>query len=676
MGCVMRFKTLGVAMLAAGFALSALAMSALAQPGPGPAPASARPVVTTALPTAPASGAHALTHDDLEAWLDGYVPYALARGDVAGAVVVVVKDGQVVLQKGYGYADVATRKPVDPETTLFRPGSVSKLFTWTALMQQVEQGKLDLDRDINDYLDFKIPAYQGQPITARNLMTHTPGFEESVKELITLKANGSPSLEAHLKRWTPARIFPPGKVPAYSNYGAALAGYLVQRLSGQSFDDYVDQHIFQVLGMTHATFRQPLPDALKPSMATGYKVASSPGEPFEYVNLAPAGSSAISGGDMARFMIAHLQNGTYEGRQILKPETAKMMHDTPYTAVSPSLHRMLLGFYEIDRNGHRVFGHGGDTRFFHSYLQLFPDDNIGLFISVNSAGKEGAAGPIRTALFNGFTDRYLPGPAPSGQVDPAQALKDAAAIAGTYDDSRRMQTSFMSLLNLLGGVKVTTDGKGRISTPLIRDLNGQPQTYEEIAPFVWRQVGGKERLAAKVEDGKVAMWSEDELSPFMVFQPTPAYRHPGWLLPLLYLSLAALVLTAVLWPVTALVRRRYGASFALEGRAATSYRLVRVAALASAAVMITWFFTITNMLQTFGVTAAMDPWITVLHLLSIVAFPLAALAALWNVVAVWGARRGWRGAFARGWSLVLAVSTLTLLWVALVFHLIGFTLNY
>ena len=123
----------------------------------------------------------ALNRADVEAWLDGFMPYALERGDIAGAVVVVVKDGQVLLQKGYGYADVAKRTPVDPETTLFRPGSVSKLFTWTAVMQLVEQGKLDLDADVNEYLDFEIPARDGKPVTLRQIMTHTAGLEETAR---------------------------------------------------------------------------------------------------------------------------------------------------------------------------------------------------------------------------------------------------------------------------------------------------------------------------------------------------------------------------------------------------------------------------------------------------------------------------------------------------------------
>jgi CubicO group peptidase (beta-lactamase class C family) len=171
------------------------------------------------LPTPPLTaqqqtGAHALTAEDVNTWLDGFVPYAIGRGDIPGAVVVVVKDGQVLTSRGYGYADVAKHKKVDPATTMFRPGSVSKLFTWTALMQQVEQGKVDLNADVNKYIDFKIPPYQGKPVTVLNLMTHTPGFEEAVKDLITVSEKDYVQFDALLKRWIPKRIYAPGTTPA------------------------------------------------------------------------------------------------------------------------------------------------------------------------------------------------------------------------------------------------------------------------------------------------------------------------------------------------------------------------------------------------------------------------------------------------------------------------------
>jgi CubicO group peptidase (beta-lactamase class C family) len=632
------------------------------------------PPAEQAGPAGPAPAvAPQLTRADVEAWLDGYLPYALQRADIAGAVVVVVKDGAILLQKGYGYADVAKRRGVDPERTLFRPGSVSKLFTWTAAMQLVEQGKLDLDHDVNEYLDFKIPPAFGKPITLRNIMTHTPGFEEVDKNVIVSDSTGVESLEAFLKDWTPHRIFPPGQVPAYSNYATALMGYVIQRVSGERYEEYIERHIFGPLGMEHATFRQPLPDRLKPDMARGYQVASGEAKPFEVVIPAPAGSLAASGHDMGRFMIAHLQNGRLGSAEILKPETAKLMHGTPLTIV-PRVNRMLLGFYETNRNGRRAIAHGGDSYWFHSDLHLFIDDGVGLFISMNSPGKEGAAGPIRTNLFYQFADRYLPGETVDGRVDPKTATEHARLIAGHYDNSRRSQSNFLSILGLIGDVKVTANEDSTISLALLDGLNGEPKKWREVSPYIWREVQGKDWLAAKVEGGKVAMFAGDEISPFMVFLPTPWWRASVWLLPLLELSLAALLLTVLLWPTAALVRRHYRAAFALEGRQATAYRWIRVAVAASLLTLLGWFglFSAINSSGP-AVTSRLDPWVWLLHLASLVVFIGAAAIAVWHCRVVWTGKRRWP---ARLWSVVLAVSSVTVLWVALVFKLIAFNVHF
>ena len=198
--------------------------------------------VASALRAAPAEpaveasstpAAHPLERSDLEPWLDGLMPYAIERGDVAGAVVAVVKNGEVIFAKGYGFADVKNHKPVDAERTMFRPGSISKLFTWTAVMQLVEQGKLDLDHDVNDYLDFKIPARSDGPITLRNIMTHTPGFEEQIKALIVSDPKQLVPLQVYAREKTPVRIFKAGSTPAYSNYATALAGRSEERRVGK-----------------------------------------------------------------------------------------------------------------------------------------------------------------------------------------------------------------------------------------------------------------------------------------------------------------------------------------------------------------------------------------------------------------------------------------------------------
>jgi CubicO group peptidase (beta-lactamase class C family) len=569
-----------------------------------------------------------LTRADLEAWLDGFLPYALGQGDVAGAVVVVVEGGRVLLQKGYGYADVERRRPVDPERTLFRPGSVAKLFTWTAVMQLVEQGKLDLDRDINAYLDFAIPPAFDRPITLRHLMTHTPGFEELLKRLMTSEPARLLPLESYVKASTPTRIFPPGEVPSYCNYGVALAGYIVQRISGESLDDYLERHVFGPLEMHRSTLRQPLPPALAPDLSGGYKTASTPASYFELVGPAPAGSLSSTGADMARFMIAHLRAQDGGGGGLLRPETARLMYSSMFRAAPPS-NGMALGFFERSRNGRRLIGHGGDTQFFHSDLLLFIDDGVGLFMSFNSTGTDGAAYRIRGALFDQFADRYFPAP-PLQEKTASTAGEHALLVAGTYQSSRRAETSFLAAIGLLGQVRTDANADGTLVIAPLTGLNGQPKVWREVAPFVWREVGGDERLAARLEDGNVRMLGVDALGGIDMLQPVPAWKSSAWIMPTLLTAIVALTLTVLFWPVSAWARRYYGVQPSLTGSAQKSYRLVRVAALVNLVFLAGWLV----FLQVFEADLArfdgqLDGWLALVHFLGLVGVAGAAIA-LWN----------------------------------------------
>jgi CubicO group peptidase (beta-lactamase class C family) len=633
-------------------------------------PAGATPAAAT--PVKAPIAAVPLTADDLNSWLDGYLPYALHTGDIAGAVVAVVKDGQVLTERGYGYSDVATRAPVDPKTTLFRPGSVSKLFTWTAVMQQVEQGKIDLDGDVNQYLDFKIPARDGKPVTMRQLMQHVAGFEEQAKGIMSADPK-APGFEALLKQWTPERVFPAGSTPAYSNYGASLAGYIVQRVSGESFDDYIDKHIFAPLDMKYSTFRQPLPANLEPLMSKGYTQASLPPKPFEFIGPAPAGSLSSPGEDMAHFMIAHLQNGEYHGNRILKAETAEMMHNSPLT-ILPPLNRMELGFFETNINGREVIAHLGDTQSFHTSLHLFLKEGVGFYVSFNSPGKAGAVGGLRGALFDDFADRYFPAAESSdASIDEKTSAAHAALLKGHWVNSRASQSSFLSSVGLFGQSKVSVNAKGELVGPF-KGLSGAPRKWVEVAPFVWRDKDSHERLAAKVVDGQAVRFSIDGISPFMVFDRVPWYQNGAWLLPLLYGALGALVLTAVFWPVTAIVRRRFGASLALGPDALRAYRYSKIGSILLAAALGLWAYTVIRMFGDFDNLS--DKFNSTLHftqLFGILAFLVGTVLILWNLRSVWSGMRRWP---AKVWSVVLALSALVVLWVAFVFHLIGFGVYY
>lgn len=667
-----------LSMMLTGLLAIVLAAPAAAQ-GPAPpaptGPVPAQPAATgTATPAVP-DGAPALTREDVGAWLDGFMPYALETGDIAGAVVVVVKDGQVLVQKGYGYADLATRTPVDPETTLFRPGSVSKLFTWTAVMQLVEQGKLDLDADVAQYIDFKIPARDGQPVTLRQIMTHTAGFEEQIRALIIEDPAKIVPLDQALKHWIPARIHVPGSTPAYSNYATAIAGYIVQRVSGQPFDQYIAQHIFQPLGMQHSSFSQPLQPALLEKMSKGYaKASEGEAKPYEFISLAPAGSLASTGADMARFMIAHLQDGAFGEARILGAETARKMHSTGQASVG-TLNRMMLGFYETSINGHRAIAHGGDTQWFHSDLELFLDDGVGIFVSMNSSGRDGATRYLRGELITQFADRYFPGkPAKAAGVSAEDAKLHAQQLAGTYESSRRPETTFLSLANLLGAVKVVANEDGTASVSIDLSPAGAPRKWREVAPYVWQDTESNDRMAVDMADGRITRFAMEPYAPIMVFERLPGWRSPTLLLPLLCASLFVLLMTVLAWPVSALVRRYYRTPYRLAGTDARTHRVIRIVALAVLVTMGAALGLVVGMLSNLSMTSTdSDGLVIGVRLLATLVLPIGALLSVWNA---WQVLRSKRGVLAKLWAIVLALACVFLLWIGIGHHLVGFGASY
>jgi CubicO group peptidase (beta-lactamase class C family) len=628
----------------------------------------------------PAPLAQGLTKTDVDSWLDGYMPYALQTGDIPGAVVVVVKDGQILTARGFGYADVEKRKPVDPERTLFRPGSVSKLVTWTAVMQMVEKNKLDLDADVNTYLDFKIPPFEGAPVTLRQIMTHTAGFEEAAKEIIDYVPAKTPKLGDLLKAWTPHRIYRAGTTPAYSNYATAVAGYIVERVSGQPFEVYVEKNIFAPLGMRGASFRQPLPPELEPHMSRGYGKPGEPAEPFEIVGPGPAGGLSASGTDMGRFMLAQLAYGELDGQRILSAATAATMLNSPLDKVNPKslvgpLNRMELGFFETNINGRAVVGHLGDTEAFHTSLHLYMKEGVGFYVSFNSPGKHGAVGVLRTALFHDFSDRYFPyAGAADGKVDAKTAEEHARLMGGSWENSRRSDSSFFAVLGLMGQTKVGLTDKGALSIPDLLGRNGRPREWVEIAPFIWRDVNGHDRIAAQVVDGKPVRWSMDFMSPFMVFDRVPAGKSGAWLMPALCLGLPVLLLTFLALPVGWFCRRKYGAAPLPAGKARSTARATQIAAGLSIGVLLGWTGMFSAMLSSLKyATALSDPYLWLLQVVGVLVFVATIVISARNLQLALTDGRGW---LRKLWSVLVLASALLLFYVALRFGLVAFTVNY
>ncbi|MBN8734785.1 MAG: beta-lactamase family protein [Xanthomonadales bacterium] len=625
----------------------------------------------TTAPTLPES-AHAMTAQDLSTFFGGMLPYMLERGDIAGGVVVVVKDGKVLFAQGYGYADLAPRAPVSPATTLFRIGSVSKLFTWTAVMQLVEQRKLDLDRDINDYLDFMIPPRFGKPITLRDLMTHTPGFEDTARDLLPEKAADT-NLEKYLKAHIPARIFPPGKTVAYSNYGAGVAGYIVQRVSGERFDDYIQRHILEPLDMHHSTFAQPLPASLAPLLAKGYASASDgDAQPFELANPAPAGAMTSSALDMANFMIAQLQDGRFGDTRILSQQTAELMHSPQHTS-APGLNGFDLGFYQENRNGQRIIGHGGDTVVFHSDLHLLLDADVGIFMSFNSAGRDGAVNGVRGDIFHAFLDRYFPWQVPSESAC-GNAKADAARVVGSYESSRRNQSA-LRFLYLLGQASVQALPDGTITVSMLNDSAGSPLHWREIGPLHYREVNGQALLDFVADaQGHVLYFATSE-NPTSIMQRTPGRLSPATFGPLLGIVLAILLATLLIWFGGWLVRRRYGRSLELRRAQRIVRRLSRVGVLAGVAVVVGWllFVTAISANELLLVRGGLTPWMYLLYATGVLAL-LGVLAVIANAAIAWIAPR--RGRWVRVGEILLALAMLYLAWFIAAFGLVSFNVRF
>jgi CubicO group peptidase (beta-lactamase class C family) len=612
-----------------------------------------------------------LTVQNLEAWFDGVMPYNLAQNDMAGGEVVVVKDGQILFQKGYGFSDKQKRIPVDIDRTLFRPGSIAKTLTWTAVMQQVEAGRIDLDADVNRYLDFKIPYRFGKPVTMRLLMTHRAGFEERLKWGMAPDVKSIKPLGKYLAQSLPNQLYPPGEVPAYSNWGVTLAGYIVERVSGEPFDSYMERHVLAPIGMARSTFRIPPQPELLRDLSKGYFSGSGEPQHFELDQMRPAGSLSATGPDMGRFMIAHLN----QGAGLMKPETAKLMHATAARTI-PALKGMSLGFFEADRNGRRILTHGGNSQQFFADLYLFMDDHVGLYVAFNSAGK---SDPLVLAhqIFETFDDRYFPAPG-SFPVEPTTttAAAHAALMQGQWEGTRRVQSSFIGIVYvLLQQFTVTANDDGTISVSggAFAKPDGEAKRWREVRPFQWREVGGHDLIAAKVVAGRPVLFGADGTAGDGAYDRVPGWRSSAWNLPAFGGAVAVLLLTALAWPIAILIRAGFKRPFPLSGKPALAYRLVRIAAVLAVVYVAAWglvFQTALNDLS--NLSDGLDPVIRTVQGIGLLVVA-GTVVALWNVWLVWRGDRGW---FARVWSVVIALALIEMTWASFAFNLITVGLRY
>jgi CubicO group peptidase (beta-lactamase class C family) len=348
----------------------------------------------------------AIDPQELETFADAFFPAQMQALHIPGVSFVFVQDGRLLLAKGYGYADLKRSISMSPETTVMGIGSVSKPFVATAVMQLVEEGKLDLDVDVNQYLTtFQLADPFRQPVTLAHLLTHTAGFEDP-----PFVSNTDPSLMQplglYLAESMPPRTDPPGDVFRYSNHGYALAALVVEDVSGMPFDQYVEEYIFNPLGMTHSSYllAPPLPE----NMAVGYlyQEGKQIPQPVDYDSDYPAGSIVSTAEDMSHFILAHLQDGCYQDACILQASTLAGMHqrqaETPYENQN-----VTYGFTEAYQDGQLLIGHSGATRGFGNSLNMLPDHNAGFFFSFNEECYQTSACDLLPSFRQQFLERFI-----------------------------------------------------------------------------------------------------------------------------------------------------------------------------------------------------------------------------------------------------------------------------
>ncbi len=592
----------------------------------------------------------------LEAFVDGVVKTNMKSSHSPSGVVAVMKNSKMIFSKGYGFLDVENRIPVDPETTLFRIGSISKLFTWVAVMQQVEQGNLDLDADVNQYLQsFQIDdSWPGQPVTLRHIMTHTAGFEDGILGyLIIDDASRIIPLDHALAKYQPQRVNAPGQHTAYSNWATALAGLIVSNVSGVPFNDYIQRNIFDVLGMKNASFAEPLPPDLDANMAKayGYTEGRYKEQNYEIIsNFGPAGSAAVSAHDMSIFARALLNGGASDGTRILKAETLQQMIDEGF-AHDERVRGMGLGFIKrrFGPADFENFGHDGGTTIFASHLGMSQREDFMLFSSFSGPGMR----QTHEAFVKSFYDEFFPNEV-TVVTPPADFAKRGKRYEGTYNSWRSSFTKIESLLRLSGGMKVVSLPDNML---MIAD-----KRYVQVDNNLFREVDDYGRVAFQEDaNGEIAGFVIDGLGVMQLYK-APFYETPEFT--------GILVGSSLLIFVGVLLRLAYQWS---EFRALRG--MEKKAFVASISVAVTNFLFV--IFASIGVSGGM---IALMYELPItlkfaLIFPmLATLAALYHVycsVQVWR-----QGVLVNSWARVryslVSLCALFMVWFYHYWNLLGF----
>jgi CubicO group peptidase (beta-lactamase class C family) len=522
--------------------LASLAWAEGKGPASGPTPVAAADAGPEALTISErASGPARAADPDLATLVDGALGSLRREHDLAGITLAVVRDDALHVARGYGQADLATARPVDPAATLFRIGSVSKTFIWTAVMLLVERGELDLDTDVNAYLqEVRVSEAFGEPVTLRELMAHRAGFEDTL-QLFTVADDDPRRLAELLSAHQPTRVYPPGARSAYSNWGAGLAAQVVEDVAGQAYGEFLQQALLTPLGMQDTTWQAPrhLEAARRERLATGYRPRHGGLGRQDYLQLGaywPVGGMASTATDMARWMRFHLNGGELDGIRLLAEDTHARMWQRAHDD-RPDAADVAHGWQDVPYRGLRTLGHGGGTAAFLTNLVLVPELNLGVFVSQNSAHTLVPITQLPTLLIDRLTG-FDPVPLLIDDEDP-EAL---AELAGSYRNNRRVFSSFAAVLGAFNVTRLTP--VSRDSVELRHPMEGSDY-YRRLdgATEVFENARGGRVAVVRGPDGEVVALAD--AMGIHTLERVGIWEHPNTLVTLVGLA-SLLALTTLL----------------------------------------------------------------------------------------------------------------------------------
>ena len=515
--------------------LSLAVWNGLADDGGGAGHTVVRPVVKS------------LTVTNIAIFANTHLTKALEEDEIPGAVFTIVHGDQVVFQKGYGFANVQDHRPVSVRKTLFRVASISKILTAACALQLVQTHRLDLHQDVNRYLDrFRIKPAFGQPITLYNLLTHSSGFDVWRFDYGAHSAAQKLSLRDYLTQFQPARVRPPGLFSSYDNYGYTLAGYLVQKVSGMPFREYVRERLFKPLGMTHSSFA---PDkSLRSRLATGYRLDGEALEPYpkDFVNITPAAGLCATAEDMTRLLIALVSNERPDGSTAFSAPVLNGL-EKPHFAFDPDIPGRCYGFNLVTLAGRQALRQTGQWPGFNSLMLVFPRHHVGLFLAYNLCDQLEMGRHVSRL----FVERFIP--------------KRAAA-----KETTRTFNAENSILNSLPGTYVSTrfpqeaphvENPDEIWVTPSHDglLEIKGATYREIKPMEFERTANNTNPVSGVGQRVTFRVDGADKATHLITQ-AGAFRRIPWI----ETKRARLILTAavsivflcalVWWPISALVR--------------------------------------------------------------------------------------------------------------------------